>query len=457
VALPLPERPPMGLHALAHNRPSVEALPVAVRRQNWLLYIFLFFLPLQNIQTAYLPNLGGGLNFLNIGFGLALLGAMRCRGTVTHWSSLHKWIVAYVIAGYISLLVGYSILQVEPDERFNAFKDSMIAVMLVFVTQMSVTDWTTLKRVILATVLPIPYILHVTWSEHAGVTSWHYKDSLRIQGTFSLLGANEFAAFCAMMAVLLLALLIAARLSWYWKGILLAGIAAMAMCVVWTYSRTAYIAIILGGLCVVLLWQGRWKMILPLALVALLLPTVLPESVTERFQSTTLEEGKRDPSTEMRFEFWNIAWQHFTERPLLGIGYRSFSNPEFNPYGMDTHNFFMRELTEKGLFGFTITVGLFFGILRAGWRVMRQSPPGSLAYALGLGMVAAWPVLVVGNCWGDRFTYYPLIGYFWVYLALTMKAFEFVLVNKAVPEKPAEPEMKQPERRFAQPRGASRE
>ena len=47
---------------------------------------------------------------------------------------------------------------------------------------------------------------------------------------------------------------------------------------------------------------------------------------------------------------------------------------------------------------------------------MRDAPTGSLAYALGLGMIGAWLALVLGNCFGDRFTYYPMIGYFWVFL-----------------------------------------
>ena len=47
---------------------------------NWALYVFLFLLPLQNIHSAYLPNFGGGLNFLNIGFTASLLGAWMIRG-----------------------------------------------------------------------------------------------------------------------------------------------------------------------------------------------------------------------------------------------------------------------------------------------------------------------------------------------------------------------------------------
>jgi len=296
--------------------------------QNWLLYAFLLLLPLQNLQTGYMPKLGPGLNFLNIGFCLALFGAWRCGGSIVRGSSVHRWIVAYVGYAFLSLYIGYSNVHSETDEHLSMLKDAMLAVMLVFVVQMSVTSWSTLRRVIAVTLLPLPYMLRVTWDQHASVATWHYKDSLRISGTFSELGANEFASFCVMMAILIFALLLAVRVSLRWRVLLGIAIACVVLGVVWTYSRTAYIALMLGLVCVVLLWRGRWKMALPLFAAALVLPNVLPVSVIERFDSTTLEEGKRDESTENRFEFWSIAWDNFAAHPLFGSGYHTFHHPE---------------------------------------------------------------------------------------------------------------------------------
>jgi hypothetical protein len=46
--------------------------------------------------------------------------------------------------------------------------------------------------------------------------------------------------------------------------------------------------------------------------------------------------------------------------------------------------------------------------------------------------------MVIGNIWGDRFTYTQMIGYFWVYLALALKAREFALDERAAttPDEP---------------------
>jgi hypothetical protein len=81
---------------------------------------------------------------------------------------------------------------------------------------------------------------------------------------------------------------------------------------------------------------------------------------------------------------------------------------------------------------------------------MREAPSGSLAYALGLGMVGVWLGLMLGNCFGDRFTYYPMIGYFWAFLGLTLKAHDLVLAQTPTVE--SEPVSAAPVRRWAQPR-----
>src|ERR1700755_3084634 len=77
-------------------------------RNNCLLYAFIFFLPLQNLQTGYMPNLGGGINFLNIGFAASLLGALYCKGKLSHWSTVHTWVITYVAYNVFSLFIGYS-------------------------------------------------------------------------------------------------------------------------------------------------------------------------------------------------------------------------------------------------------------------------------------------------------------------------------------------------------------
>jgi len=400
-------------------------------RQNWFMYLFVLMLPLQSFEEAHLPAVPGGINFLNIGFALSLFGAWYVGGKLTRWSGVHRWVWLYLGWCVITLLIGLAQFPAPNDGlRFNALKDSMIGVLLLFVVEMSVTDWSTLKRVLIATILPLPYILRVTHGEHVSLGArWHYTDKLRISGTFTTIGSNEFAAFCVTSALVLFALLIATKLPRRWRALLIVGIGCTLLSVLWTYSRTAYVTVLIGGACMLLLWRGRKKLVLPLLLGLLIVPAFLPNAVVERFDSTHVDGPQADTSTEMRYVFWDVAWDHFKMHPLVGTGYRTFAI--INPYKMDTHNFFLRELVEKGAIGFLITAGLFLAIARACWRCFRDSPHGNLGYALGLGMCAAWVALVIANIWGDRFTYTQMIGYFWVYLALILKAREFAMKERA--------------------------
>lgn len=410
---------PSGAVADAAAAP-LDAAP-ARSRHNWALYAFLFLLPLQNVHTGYLPNLGGGLNFLNLGFGLSLIGAWMMRGRLAGNEPVNRWMLVYAAYAVVSLFVGYQYVS-DTGHHFNVLKDHLVGISLLYLVQMSVSDWNAVRRVVLATILPLPYIAKVTWIQHASVSSWNYSDDLRIKGTFVLLGANEFAAFCVTVAAVLLALLLATRASRRWKLLFAGGIACMVLGVMYAYSRTAYVALILAAVAVALAWRGRWKLMLPLFLLAAFAPVLLPASVVQRFDSTTVEADQRDESTELRFEFWQIAWDNFTAHPLVGTGFQSFRHPEINPHRMDTHNVYLRTLTEGGIIGGVILLGLLLAVLRTAMREMSAAANGTWRYALALGLVGAWMGLVCGNIFGDRFTYYPMIAYFWTYVALVLKA-----------------------------------
>lgn len=406
--------------AASSARTDSAAAVAARTRQNWPLYLFLFLLPLQNIQTGYIPNYGYGLNFLNVMFVASLIGAIIVGGRIAA-DAVNRWV--WIYAGYtlVSMFIGFQYIGWY-TQNYNVLKDHLIGVFVLFLVQKSVRNWRDVRHVMLATILPLPYIAKVTWIEHQSVSSWHYSDDLRISGTFSLLGANEFAAFCVTSAAVLLALLIAARNSRTWRLLLIGGIACMVMGILYTYSRTAYISSLLALVMVLLVWRGRWKLVLPLCLALVFLPGLLPPSVTERFDDTHVEAGKRDESTEMRFEYWAIAWKNFEAHPLTGTGFQTFHNRKINPYGKDTHNLFMRTLTEGGVLGAAVLLGLLLSVLFAAVREVRRAPPASWHYGISLGILAAWVGLICSNIFGDRFTYYPVIAYFWAYVALMIKA-----------------------------------
>ena len=403
--------------------PPAAGAATRVAPQNWAFLAFVFLMPLQNLYTEHLPKLPGGINFLNLMFLASLIGAWHVGGKLVRGPGVNGWTFAYLAMSVVALVVGLSNVP-DGDTHLNILKDQSIAIAFLFLAQMSATDETAVRRLFLASLLPLPYMMRVTLNQNAAVSSWHYSHDLRVSGTFSELGANEFGAWCVTAALLSLAMAIAVRSHWKWRAFFLVACGAAATGVVLSYSRTAYVAILLGAAVVLLLRRGGLKLLAPAIVVVMLLPAILPPAVMERFGSIEVEEGKRDESTEHRFAFWQVAGEQFAKRPVLGAGFHTFHHSQINPFRTDTHNFFLRELTEKGVVGAVVLLGLFWSIGRLAWFGVRGAPPGTWTQGLALGMAGAFVALICGNSFGDRFTHYPMIAHFWLYLGLLLRSIQ---------------------------------
>lgn len=404
-------------HATAIQFP---ARPV---RQNWALYLFVILIPLQNVYLQYAPDFGSGLNFLNLMFVASFLMALRCGGGLVRGAGINGWVMLYMLSGAAALIYGFDNVA-DPSGHANILKDQFIAVAFVFLAQMSVTDRTTLHRMYLASLAPLPYMFHVLRDQSSAVDTWHYTDHMRIRATFMELGANEMAAFFVTACLVAFGLFLGARVSWGWRAIYALAAGLTAVGVVLSYSRTAYVAILAGLAVVLVLSNIRWKLLLPALAMIMVLPLLMPPAAVERFDSISIEEETRDESTDSRFELWREAIQHFREHPIIGTGYHTIHHSEFSSREMDVHNFFLRELVEKGVLGAVILLGLLWSISRLIWRGLRIAGPGSWYSGLMLGMAGAWMALLIGNSFGDRFTHYPMIAHFWLYLGLALRGLQ---------------------------------
>lgn len=72
--------------------------------------------------------------------------------------------------------------------------------------------------------------------------------------------------------------------------------------------------------------------------------------------------------TEGRWEMWSVAFQKFTQRPVLGYGFSSSEDdPNFIAGGY--HNEYLTAMAEQGAVGTVVVLGLFVFLLRRGWRL----------------------------------------------------------------------------------------
>jgi O-antigen ligase len=164
-------------------------------------------------------------------------------------------------------------------------------------------------------------------------------------------------------------------------------------------------------------------------------PWILPVSVKERIQMTTLSEDEKmeiemkgagrlstteqkyDPSTQGRFEIWKLAMDIFKKNPFLGTGYDTFGALQ----GFDTHNNYLKVLAEIGIMGFLIYLYLYYLAFKCGWNLFRIATEGPIK-GLGLGFAACVITNMLCNLAHDNWTYLSLMGFYWVLLALVVRA-----------------------------------
>jgi len=401
-------------------------------KTNWPLLLLIFLIPLRNIQIQYLPNLGGGLNALNVLFLLALFHSMMHGRKYETSSGINGIIIWYILSGVLALMVGYGYLQGGAEGNWKAFKDQCIPLLLVMIIQKSAADGVQWRRILIAGLLSVPYCARLVWDQYKSVASFHYSDDLRIKGPFMDLGANEMGAYSVTLTLLAVALLISVWQQPRWRNFFLFVLFCSGICVLYSYSRGAYVSVLLG-LIVILVKSGKLsKVILPAILVSIISLPLLPASVTERFSTISSEEDERDESAQSRFVFWEIALNKWKERPFLGFGYKTADDETINPHQMDTHNYYVKVIVERGIIGSIMLILL----LMAVWKLTKRNlihnrnehfdddedeeidTGDPFAQGVALGMHGIFAALLLANMFGDRFSHYPVLTIFWTLVGL---------------------------------------
>ena len=231
----------------------------AQSKTNWALLLLIFIMPLRNIQVEYIPNLGGGLNIVNILFILSFIHAAINGKQLAVKPKINGFLIWFILTSLVSLIFGYNFLAEGANGLWKAMKDSLIPVFLVFIIQKSAVDDIQWRRILLATLLPLPYFFKVVWAQYVSVSSWHYSDDLRISGTFVGLGANEMGAFAVTMTLISLGCLISCWGIKKWRYIFMLCFIFSVLSLLYSYSRVGYMAFLLGAIVIVVKFKNRKK------------------------------------------------------------------------------------------------------------------------------------------------------------------------------------------------------
>ena len=137
------------------------------------------------------------------------------------------------------------------------------------------------------------------------------------------------------------------------------------------------------------------------------------EGIAAAFERITamfaVENGNSDVSNG-RFKLYAIAWDFFKKSPVLGIGWREFSNQVVNFYNQDSvlrdaHNVFLQLLCETGVIGFSIFISLFISAITGTIRLAAESAKDMLCLSDKTKVV-----LIFSLCYQVFFLAYCITG-----------------------------------------------
>lgn len=207
------------------------------------------------------------------------------------------------------------------------------------------------------------YIFRTGYNSQAWVDSDMFSISFRASST--LQNPNMLAEYLTLIIPLGGARLLGAK-TWKERGLWLCCCGAMCICILLTFSRGGWVALLLAGLIFFLMLNPRLLFLAPVALVALYF--VMPESVITRFTSIG---NLADNSTSYRVSIWLGSLAMLKDYWLSGVGPGEVAfNMVYPLYGYDevvaphTHNLFLQILSDAGVCALIVFLLVLFHFFR---------------------------------------------------------------------------------------------
>ena len=388
---------------------------------HWTLAFVTFLIPLRNVVER-VQQFPIGTKFLTILiFTMTLVWFLRAFGQRFRFvptSLLNFTSIVLIFYTFISLQIGNQYLQ-DPffnigDSRVRDWKNFCMMPLLFFITLNSITDKKWVWRIFTVMCVSMFVMTYYTMTQITWFSA--LVSRTKITGTFQFLGPNEVAAFFDQYTLLLMSVYFFMKRGMK-KTLLLILILMNLFCIMFLYSRAAYLATFIGM--ILLFALKNRKLLFILILAAVFWQTVLPQKAAERIQQTTDEYGEIvDISAERRFLIWSRSMELVQENPLAGIGFGVFRHLGYD-LG-DPHNIYLKILVEQGIFGLLIFIMIILCLLKEGFLLYKKGDD-DLSKGLGLGLMICVIVLLINNIFGDRWTYFELSSYLWIYAALAAR------------------------------------
>lgn len=392
------------------------------KNAQWGLFVLVALIPLPNLWYMLHPY-PLGKDLIDFLIFAVLIGIFINKDGFTKTQN-SAFLIIFILVNYVALWntsLNFSLpppITVE-NELLRDWKNYAEMIFLYFLVLNTIQDDKQLKTLLLIATTVILLIVVREYRNFTEGAAFSYDK--RAEGPFWVLGlgANHLGAFVADYGAFLLGLFLCddnKKRRWLYLATVIFSIHPLFF----SYSRGAYAA---AAIALVFFGLVKNRKLLVLATVIFLSwQTLLPVTVTERIAMTESPSGNLEASAAHRLELWEDAKAMFQENPIFGVGFGGFglSVPSYETL-TDTHNFYMRMLSEQGIIGISLFLLILALAFRSGWQLYRGG--GTPFYkGLGLGFAGCIVAASVSNIFGDRWSYFVLGGYLFVFWGMVDRA-----------------------------------
>ncbi len=353
------------------------------------------------------------------------IGLLRTGQPLFPKSRLRVVLLVYMALTFVSLCAGTIFLHREfpmpwDDSRFLDWRNYFTMLLLLFLTAAAVQTTKQMKILMAIVFFGVLVFNRSFYNEVSDKDFSEYNEDSRYEGGSGFAGVNGFAAFEAQVATFLIGLSgYLEKRSHRWAAVALAGFSAL--CLMYSLSRGGYLALAVG-----LLFLGivRYrKLLLVMVLFGMTWTALVPGAVYQRVTMTTDNPGGNlDHSSETRVSLWEEAFEEVSASPVFGLGFNTYAYMDHLRGYRDSHNIYVKFLVETGYVGVVIFLIMMAKTWTSGFQLFRQAQEPFHA-GMGLGL-AGWVVAaLVGNMFGDRFTYLQVAGYMFLFGGMVVRGY----------------------------------
>lgn len=258
---------------------------------------------------------------------------------------------------------------------------------------------------------------YITGAEMPG--NWVDKAEQAVKSrAFSIIGSPNILGSLMVLAVPIAYSMYYVSEQWFKKLVYAGATFILALCLVVTLSRGAWLAIIVS-LLFLWLWVDK-RIIIVMILVAVLTPALLPD-VSNRITYALSPEYVVAAEKGGRLGRWDTTLKYWQNAPALGVGLGQFGGavaaryfPEDSFY---VDSWYLKVGVETGWVGLGATLLLILTGLRRARSSLNQTDDHVLKI-MGLGILAGLVGVLAHNCVENVFEVPMMASYFWFLLGM---------------------------------------